>query len=148
MAPRTSISSPAPRPFPPLPSRRRTLQPTRITLTRSSSTTTIPEPPQAAIPAYRSPATAVPLSPGLRRVRFVPATGPTLATQLLSSTNRPVLSLQWISLRAAADRASAPGSPLTAAPLGPLALALTTAALTTESLPTRITPHPLHFSGE
>src|SRR4029077_9999407 len=104
-----------------------------------SSTTTIPVPPQTATPAYRCPQTAAPLSPGLIRVRFVPATARTLATQLLSTTNRPVLSLQWILLRAAADRASAPGSPLMAAPLGPLGLVLTTAALTTESLPGRIT---------
>src|SRR4029077_5426883 len=112
-----------------------------------SSTTTIPVPPQTATPAYRCPQTAAPLSPGLIRVRFVPATARTLATQLLSTANRPVLSLQWISLRAAADRASAPGRPLTAASPGCLVLALTTARLTTESLPGLTTTPLLPTTG-
>ena len=63
MAARMSIWSPAPRTFRTLPSLRHTPSPTRITPTRSSSPTTIPEPPPPTTPARRTPATAAPPSP-------------------------------------------------------------------------------------
>ena len=84
----------------------------------------------------------------LNHVPYAPAMAPTLATRLLSTTDRPALSLQWTSPRAAADRASALGTPLTAASPGPLALARTTAALTTESPPGWITTRVLPTTGE
>src|SRR5205823_6037457 len=143
MAAPTSIWSPAPRRFPTLPSRRRTPGPTRTTPTRSSSPTTIPEPPPIITPAHRTPPTAAPPSPASPQAPSPLDTGRTLATRLLSTTNLPAVSLQFFSQRPAADRASAPGSPLTVGPLGPLALAFTTVVATTESLAIPITVRPV-----
>ena len=130
-----------------VPSRRRTPWPTRITPTRSSSPTTIPEPPAPATLADHSPPTAARPSRASRPTHSAVATGRTLATRLLSTTSLPAVSLEFFSLRAAADRASAPGSPLTAAPPGRLALAFTTARVTTESLAGRIITQPLPSLG-
>src|SRR5439155_5337133 len=140
--------SPALRSLRLLPSLRHTPRPTRITRTRSWLTTTTHTAPRAAMPVYRTPVTAAPLSPASSPVPCAVATGVTLATRLFSTTNRPALSLQLISLRAAAVLALAPGSPLTAASPGRLVLAFTTVPVTTASLATQITTHLLHFSVE
>ena len=124
-----SIWSPAPRTFRTLPSRRHTPWPTRITPTRSSSPTTIPEPP----PANYSGA-SFSTDGGTTFTRLNPSP---FCSWPRDELWRPCYSLQqtyqhvsleFFWLRAAADRASAPGSPLTAGSPGRLALAFTTAA--------------------
>ena len=96
--------------------------PNQIVVTYNDSRTA-----QATTPAHHTPATAAPPSPVSTQAPSQVDTGRTLATRLLSTTNLPALSLQFFSLRAAADRASAPGSPLTAASPGRLVLAFTPA---------------------
>src|SRR5437773_11625216 len=123
MAARTSISSPARTAFHTLRSRKRILTPTRITPTRSSSPTTTPEPLLPTTPAHRTPATAGSPSPGSTQAPSQVDTGRTLATRLLSTTNLPAPSLQFLSPQAAAAKASAPGSPMTVEIPGSLALA-------------------------
>src|SRR5205823_14188838 len=127
-------------------SRKHTRWPIRITPTRYSSPTTTPEPPPPSIPADRTPATAAPPGLASTQAHSQVDTGQTLATRLLSTTNLPALSLQFLSPQAAADKASAPGNPLTVGLPGPLALAFTPAALTTASLAMPTTVHRLRFS--
>src|SRR5436190_14166019 len=134
MAARMSISLPARTALRTQRNRKRILTPTRITPTRSSSPTTIPEPPPPTIPAHRTPATAAPPGLASTQAHSQVDTGQTLATRLLSTTNLPALSLQFLSPQAAADKASAPGNPLTVGSRGPLALAFTPVSQTTASL--------------
>ena len=141
------MRSPARTAFRTLLSLRHTPRPTRTTPTRSSSPTTIPEPPRLTTPAHHSPATAAPPSLASIQAPLQVATGQTLATRLLSTTNLPALSSQFFWLRAAADRASAPGSPLTAGSPGRLALVFTTAALMTASLAGPTTTRAVHSTG-
>src|SRR5438552_5265401 len=146
MAARMSISLPARTPLRTLRSRKHTRWPIRITPTRSSSPTTIPEPPPPTIPAHRTPATAAPLGLASTQAHSQVDTGQTLATRLLSTTNLPALSLQFLSPQAAADKASAPGNPLTVGLPGPLALAFTPAAQMIVSLASPTTTQAVRSS--